>query len=84
LWLAGPSFNTRPAAGEDCSIVTGGEWCVLPFVLIFMLLLINKKELMGEYVNTHLFNAVAWLTTAVMIGLTVAMVLDLERQRLAR
>src|SRR5580700_6817446 len=46
---------------------------VLPFVLIFMLLLINKKELMGEYVNTRLFNAVAWLTTAVMIALTVAL-----------
>ncbi|HWW13242.1 MAG TPA: Nramp family divalent metal transporter [Candidatus Dormibacteraeota bacterium] len=45
---------------------------VLPFVLIFMLLLINKKELMGKYVNTRLFNAVAWLTTVVMIGLTVA------------
>jgi Mn2+/Fe2+ NRAMP family transporter len=45
---------------------------VLPFVLIFMLLLINKKELMGEYVNTRLFNAIAWLTTFVMIGLTIA------------
>jgi NRAMP (natural resistance-associated macrophage protein)-like metal ion transporter len=45
---------------------------VLPFVLIFMLLLINKKELMGEYVNTGLFNGVAWLTTAVMIALTIA------------
>ncbi len=45
---------------------------VLPFVLIFMLLLINKKELMGEYVNTRLFNAIAWLTTVVMIGLTIA------------
>jgi NRAMP (natural resistance-associated macrophage protein)-like metal ion transporter len=45
---------------------------VLPFVLIFMLLLINKKELMGEHVNSRLFNVVAWLTTIVMIGLTVA------------
>jgi NRAMP (natural resistance-associated macrophage protein)-like metal ion transporter len=45
---------------------------VLPFVLIFMLLLINKEELMGEYVNTRLFNAVAWLTTGVMIALTLA------------
>jgi len=45
---------------------------VLPFVLIFMLLLINKKELMGEYVNSRLFNVVAWVTTVVMIGLTVA------------
>ena len=45
---------------------------VLPFVLVFMLLLINKKELMGEYVNTPLFNAVAWTTTVVVIGLSVA------------
>src|ERR1700726_3246709 len=45
---------------------------VLPFVLVFMLLLINKKELMGEYVNTRLFNAVAWVTTVIMIGLTMA------------
>jgi NRAMP (natural resistance-associated macrophage protein)-like metal ion transporter len=45
---------------------------VLPFVLIFMLLLINDKELMGEYVNSRLFNAVAWTTTVIMIGLTIA------------
>jgi NRAMP (natural resistance-associated macrophage protein)-like metal ion transporter len=45
---------------------------VLPFVLIFMLLLINKKELMGDYVNTRLFNVIAWVTTVVMIGLTIA------------
>ena len=45
---------------------------VLPFVLVFMLLLINKKELMGEYVNTRLFNWVAWATTVIMIGLTIA------------
>ena len=44
---------------------------VLPFVLIFMLLLINKKELMGDYVNTRLFNLVAWATTVAMIGLTI-------------
>ena len=43
---------------------------VLPFVLIFMLLLINKKELMGEYVNKPTFNIIAWATTAIMIGLT--------------
>ncbi len=46
---------------------------VLPFVLIFMLLLINKKEIMGEYVNGRLFNAIAWLTTAIMIALTLAL-----------
>lgn len=45
---------------------------VLPFVLIFMLLLVNKRELMGEYVNKPLFNLVAWATTVIMIGLTIA------------
>jgi Mn2+/Fe2+ NRAMP family transporter len=44
---------------------------VLPFVLIFMLLLINKKELMGEYVNTRLFNMVAWSTTVLIVGLSL-------------
>ena len=44
----------------------------LPFVLIFMLLLINKKDLMGEFTNSRLFNWVAWATTVVMIGLTIA------------
>jgi NRAMP (natural resistance-associated macrophage protein)-like metal ion transporter len=47
---------------------------VLPFVLVFMLLLINKKELMGEYVNSRLFNIIAWSTTAVMIVLTLGLV----------
>jgi NRAMP (natural resistance-associated macrophage protein)-like metal ion transporter len=48
---------------------------VLPFVLIFMLLLINKKELMGEYVNTRLFNTIAWATTILVIGLSLALAL---------
>ena len=46
---------------------------VLPFVLIFMLLLINDKELMGVHVNTRGFNVIAWLTVGVMIALTLAM-----------
>ena len=45
---------------------------VLPFVLIFMLLLVNKKDLMGEHVNSRLFNVIAWATTVIMIGLTLA------------
>jgi Mn2+/Fe2+ NRAMP family transporter len=52
-------------------VVNGG---VLPFVLVFMLLLINKKELMDEHVNTRTFNVIAWATTVIMIGLTVALV----------
>ena len=47
---------------------------VLPFVLIFMLLLINKKELMGEFVNKPVFNVIAWSTTVIMIVLTLLLV----------
>ena len=46
----------------------------LPFVLIFMLLLINKKELMGEYVNKTTFNIIAWATTVIMVVLTVLLI----------
>jgi len=46
---------------------------VLPFVLIAMLLLINKRELMGRHVNSRFFNFVAWLTTIIMIVLTLMM-----------
>jgi len=34
----------------------------LPFILVFMLLLINKKDLMGEYVNSVWMNTIAWAT----------------------
>jgi NRAMP (natural resistance-associated macrophage protein)-like metal ion transporter len=43
---------------------------VLPLVLVFILLLVNDRRLMREHVNGPIFNLVAWLTVAVMIGLT--------------
>jgi len=49
---------------------------LLPFVLIFMLVLVNNKELMGEYVNSPLFNVISWLTVIVMIVLTLALVVQ--------
>jgi NRAMP (natural resistance-associated macrophage protein)-like metal ion transporter len=48
---------------------------LLPFVLVFMLKLINDRELMGDYVNTKAFNGIAWATTVVMIALTVVLVI---------
>jgi len=47
---------------------------LLPFVLIFMLKLINDRELMGEHVNSKAFNGIAWTTTVVMIVLTALLV----------
>jgi NRAMP (natural resistance-associated macrophage protein)-like metal ion transporter len=45
---------------------------LLPFVLIPMVLLINKRDLMGEWVNPRWFNLVSWIAVVVMIGLTLA------------
>jgi Mn2+/Fe2+ NRAMP family transporter len=39
-----------------------------------MLLLVNKKSLMGDQVNSRFFNAVAWTTTAVVVGLTLLLI----------
>ena len=47
---------------------------LLPFILIFMLLLVNRKRLMGAYTNSRTFNAIAWVTVVVMIVLTLALV----------
>jgi len=44
----------------------------IPPVLVFMLLLVNKKELMGDFVNSPIYNIVAWTTTVVMTILTLA------------
>jgi NRAMP (natural resistance-associated macrophage protein)-like metal ion transporter len=48
---------------------------LLPVVLIAMLRLINDKRLMGQYVNGRIFNLLAWITVAILIGLTVILVL---------
>ena len=46
---------------------------LIPFVLIFMLKLINRQDLMGEYKNSLTANVIAWSTSVTMIGLTAAM-----------
>jgi Mn2+/Fe2+ NRAMP family transporter len=47
---------------------------LLPFLLIFMLILVNRKELMGEYRNSKLANVIAWSTSIIIIVLTIAMI----------
>jgi NRAMP (natural resistance-associated macrophage protein)-like metal ion transporter len=48
---------------------------LLPLVLVFMLDLINDRDLMGDYVNSRAFNLVAWTMTVVMIALTTLLVI---------
>jgi NRAMP (natural resistance-associated macrophage protein)-like metal ion transporter len=54
------------------SQVGNGIW--LPIVLIFILLLINRRDLMGDFVNSWGFNVIAWASSIIMIILTFILV----------
>ncbi len=47
---------------------------LLPFILIYMLRLVNRSDLMGEYTNSRLLNFIAWSTCLIVIAMTIAMV----------
>ncbi|MDD5196403.1 MAG: Nramp family divalent metal transporter [Candidatus Omnitrophica bacterium] len=55
------------------SQVTNG--ILLPFVLIFMLLLVNNKRLMGKYTNSRTYNVLSIIVIVAMIGLSIALLL---------
>jgi NRAMP (natural resistance-associated macrophage protein)-like metal ion transporter len=46
---------------------------LLPVVIILMLLLINRKDLMGSHKNSRLWNVIAWATSIIVIGMTMVM-----------
>ncbi len=47
---------------------------LLPFVLVYMLLLVNRPRLMGTFKNKPWQNWIAWTTAVVMIALTIALI----------
>ncbi len=47
---------------------------LLPFVLVYMLLLVNRPRLMGTFKNKPWQNVIAWTTAIIMIVLTAALV----------
>ena len=44
---------------------------LLPVVMIFILILVNRRDLVGDKVNSRGFNWVAWISTAAVIVLTL-------------
>jgi Mn2+/Fe2+ NRAMP family transporter len=50
---------------------------LIPFVLVFMLILINRKRVMGTYKNHLPGNVIAWSTAIIMMPLIVAMIWSL-------
>ncbi len=47
---------------------------LLPIILIFVMLLINDKRIMGKYVNGRIFNIVSWATIGSIILLSLLLV----------
>lgn len=47
---------------------------LIPFVLFYMLKLVNRQDLMGSYKNSRLANAIAGVTSAIMVLLTLALI----------
>lgn len=48
---------------------------LLPFVLVCAILLINNRNLMGEYTNSRFYNYISWGTVAAVICLAIAWVI---------
>jgi Mn2+/Fe2+ NRAMP family transporter len=53
------------------SQVVGG--ILLPFLLIYMMIIVNDRRIMGRYVNRRGANALGWTTIVVVIALTAAL-----------
>ncbi len=50
---------------------------VLPFILIFILLLVNDKKLMMKHTNGPIFNLIAWATTIILIAFTLILFIQM-------
>ncbi len=41
-----------------------------------MLRLINNRRIMGDYVNSRIYNGIAWITTVMLIVLSIALMVQ--------
>jgi len=49
---------------------------LLPVVLLCMILLVNNKEVMGEYTNKRWQNIIGWSTITILIGLSATLLIS--------
>jgi NRAMP (natural resistance-associated macrophage protein)-like metal ion transporter len=48
---------------------------LLPVVLICMILIVNNKKIMGQYVNKAVNNIIGWLAIAILVGLSATLLI---------
>ena len=89
-WSEAPQFNTLYTSmiviGAGIILIPGVplfpvlflsqvlNGLLLPFVLFFVVLLVNRVDLMGTYVNGRAWNWIAWGTVGIMVALTLVLV----------
>jgi len=73
--LFGASFVMIPKAPLFTIIVLSQvvNGVLLPFLLIFMMIIINDRRIMGRHVNGTVYNVLGWATVTIVIALTVAL-----------
>jgi Mn2+/Fe2+ NRAMP family transporter len=64
----------RTAVVQLLLVVQVVNGVLLPLLLVFILRLVNDREIMGEHVNGRVYNALAWATVVTVAGLSLLMV----------
>jgi Mn2+/Fe2+ NRAMP family transporter len=49
---------------------------LLPFILIFVMIIINDRRIMGEFANNRTQNVIGWATTAALIALSLMLLVS--------
>ncbi|MDP4176110.1 MAG: Nramp family divalent metal transporter [Bacteroidota bacterium] len=49
---------------------------LLPVVLVSMIIIVNKRDVMGNYINSHVKNIVGWSTIIILIILTAILTVE--------
>lgn len=55
----------------------GVNGILLPVILIFMLKLINRKDVMGEHTNSKIYNIAVWAMSVILIALSAGWLIGL-------
>ena len=64
----------RSAVVQLLLVVQVVNGVLLPVLLVFIIRLVNNREIMGEHTNGRVYNALAWITVVAVAGLSLLMV----------
>jgi Mn2+/Fe2+ NRAMP family transporter len=54
----------------------GANGILLPIIMLYLMRLVNNKELMGRYTNNRFYNIMAWGAIVGVIGVTLLLIVS--------